>query len=127
MTSEQHDEHQRLNQLEAHVDHGEQKERADHRRGEGYLQYGGAQLDVLTACLHGNGPPLPDVGKKRSRLYSVTGLGLNQPHVTVCKVCKSSSVTPDRPDLRLAESEDGGDDVSEGVAYEGHESTDGHE
>lgn len=62
MTPEQRDEHERFRQLEAHVDHGEQKERADHLWGEGYLQYSGAQLDVLTACFHSNGPPLPDGG-----------------------------------------------------------------
>lgn len=31
------------------------------------------------------------------------------------------------PDSRLVESEERGDDVAEGVAHEGHESTDGHE
>lgn len=62
MTPEHDDEHQRLGQLEGQVDHGEQKERADRRWGKSYLQYGGAQLDVLTARFHSNCPPLPSGG-----------------------------------------------------------------
>lgn len=57
---EQCDERGRLQQLEAHVDHGEQEERPDHLGGVGQLQYGGAQLDVLTACFHSDSPPLPE-------------------------------------------------------------------
>ena len=59
MTPEQHDEDPRLNQLDGPVDNGEQEQRANQRLGEGHLQDGGAQLDVLAACFHSNSPALP--------------------------------------------------------------------
>lgn len=60
VTPEHHDEHRRLHQLEGPVDKWEQKQRPDHLWGKGHLQNGDAQLDVLTACFHGDGPPLPE-------------------------------------------------------------------
>lgn len=62
MTPEQHDEDPRLHQLDAPVDNGEQEQRADQRLGEGHLQDGGAQLDVLAACFHSDSPTLPGGG-----------------------------------------------------------------
>ena len=60
VTPEQPDDHSPLRRLEEGEDHGEQEQGAHHLRGEGDLQDGAAQLDVLTACFHSDGPPLPE-------------------------------------------------------------------
>lgn len=60
VTSEEDDEKQRLASLEYDVDQREQIQGANNLRGKGHFQDGGTQLDVLTACLHGDGPPPPE-------------------------------------------------------------------
>lgn len=65
---EQQDERPSLHQLEGDVDHGEEEEWAHHFRCKRHFQNSGTQLDVLTACFHGDSPSLPEEAKTCSQL-----------------------------------------------------------
>lgn len=56
VASEDQNEHNCFCHLEHDVNKWEQVQRANGLRREGHLKYSGAQLNVLTTCLHGNSP-----------------------------------------------------------------------
>lgn len=115
-----------LRHLKRPIDHWEQKQRAYHFLGESYLQYGDAQLDVLTACFHRNGPPLPGDRHTCSWVMNINRKAHNSFIFDVTALTWLDDWIKPK-NLRLAESEDRREDISKGVAYQRHESSDGQE